>query len=187
MRAGCFHPGSAPIGSHQCFANWHPSQDTLHKCGKRTPLDRLFRGGHHRKQRRGLHHGERTLAERYRHLRALGCLSSPGLECLNATPDVLNENTVITAADVFHVTGNVFLGRSWGDFARVVLKNTYIPAPRNKTIWSIWNPSDERTDSILFAGYNSFAPGVAHAHHVNFCTVLGREEAAQYTKVGGGL
>jgi pectinesterase len=80
-----------------------------------------------------------------------------------------------------------------------VFKNTYIPAPvrlslpltsprglisflqLNKTIWSIWNPGDERTDFILFAEYNSFGPGVAHAHRANFSTGLTREEAAQYT------
>ncbi|KAJ7364803.1 hypothetical protein DFH08DRAFT_766519, partial [Mycena albidolilacea] len=66
-------------------------------------------------------------------------------------------------------------------FARVVFKNTYIPAPLNKTIWSIWNPGDERTDFIRFAEYNSFGLGVAHAHRANFSTGLTREKAAQYT------
>ncbi|KAJ7820261.1 pectin lyase fold/virulence factor [Mycena olivaceomarginata] len=125
-----------------------------------------------------------------------GCITASGRQLndnrhlsggLNATADVFNENKIIAATDAFpNVTGNVFLGRPWGDFARVVFKNTYIPAPLNKTIWSIWNPGDERTDFILFTEYNSFGPGVAHAHRANFSTGLTREEAAQYTLASAG-
>ncbi|KAJ7133454.1 carbohydrate esterase family 8 protein [Mycena epipterygia] len=111
-----------------------------------------------------------------------GCITASGRELNDTGIYVFNENQIIAAPDAFaNVTGNVFLGRPWGDFARVVFKNTFVAAPMNKTIWSIWNPGDERIDFILFAEYNSFGPGVAHADRANFSTVLTPEQAAQYT------
>ncbi|KAJ7228125.1 carbohydrate esterase family 8 protein [Mycena haematopus] len=110
-----------------------------------------------------------------------GCVTASGRELNDTGIYVFNENQVIAAADAFlNVTGNVFLGRPWGDFARVVFKNTFVSAPMNKTLWSIWDPGDDRTDFVLFAEYNSFGPGVADAHRANFSTVLDRAEAAQY-------
>ncbi|KAF7364706.1 Pectinesterase [Mycena venus] len=111
-----------------------------------------------------------------------GCITASGRELNDTGIYVFNQNTIIAATDAFpNVTGNVFLGRPWGDFARVVFKNTFITAPMNKTIWSIWNPGDERIDFILFAEYNSFGPGVENAHRANFSTVLSPSQAAQYT------
>ncbi|KAK7048852.1 pectinesterase [Favolaschia claudopus] len=111
-----------------------------------------------------------------------GCITASGRQLNDTGIYVFNNNKIIAANDAFpNVTGNVFLGRPWGDFARVVFKNTFIPAPLNKTIWSIWNPGDERIDSILFAEYNSLGSGVADAQRANFSTVLTRDQAAQYT------
>ncbi|KAF8215189.1 carbohydrate esterase family 8 protein [Mycena galopus ATCC 62051] len=111
-----------------------------------------------------------------------GCVTASGRELNDTGIYVFNGNQVIAASDAFpNVTGNVFLGRPWGDYARVIFKNTFIPAPMNKTIWSIWDPGDDRTDFVLFAEYNSFGPGVAHAHRPNFSTILDSSEAAQYT------
>ncbi|KAJ7490673.1 pectin lyase fold/virulence factor [Mycena latifolia] len=111
-----------------------------------------------------------------------GCITASGRQLNDTGIYVFNQNKIIAAKDAFaNVTGNVFLGRPWGDFARVVFKNTYLTAPLNKTIWSIWNPGDERIDDILFAEYDSFGPGVVHANRPNFSTILTRPEAAQYT------
>ena len=51
----------------------------------------------------------------------------------------------------------------------------------NKTIWSIWDPGDDRIDFILFAEHNSVGRGVARAHRANFSTILTRAEADLYT------
>jgi len=110
-----------------------------------------------------------------------GCITASGRQLNDTGIYIFNQNKIIAANDAFaNVTGNVFLGRPWGDFARVVFKNTYIPAPMNKTIWSIWNPGDERIDFILFAEYNSFGAGVSHADRPSFSTVLSHSQAAQY-------
>ncbi|KAJ7704994.1 pectin lyase fold/virulence factor [Mycena rosella] len=111
-----------------------------------------------------------------------GCVTASGRELNDTGIYVFNQNKIVAAKDAFsNVTGNVFLGRPWGDFARVVMKNTYISAPLNKTIWSIWNPGDERIDSVLFGEYDSFGPGVAHANRPTFSTILTRPQAAEYT------
>ncbi|KAJ7364801.1 pectin lyase fold/virulence factor [Mycena albidolilacea] len=103
-----------------------------------------------------------------------GCITASGRQLNDTGIYVFNENKIIAATDAFpNVTGNVFLGRPWGGLIFFL--------QLNKTIWSIWNPGDERTDFILFAEYNSFGPGVAHAHRANFSTGLTHEEAAQYT------
>ncbi|KAJ7506802.1 pectin lyase fold/virulence factor [Mycena galericulata] len=111
-----------------------------------------------------------------------GCVTASGREKNDTGIYVFNENTVIAASDAFsNVTGKVFLGRPWGDYARVVFKNTNITAPLNKAIWSVWSASDERINFILFAEYNSFGSGVANAARANFSTILTSAKAAQYT------
>ena len=50
----------------------------------------------------------------------------------------------------------------------------------NKTLWSIWDPGDPRTDNVFLAEYNSFGPGVVGAQRPNFSTILSRSEADQY-------
>ncbi|KAF7298572.1 Pectinesterase [Mycena indigotica] len=91
--------------------------------------------------------------------------------------DVFDENKIIAAPDAFpNVTDNVFLG----PWARVVFKNTDIAAAMNKTLWSIWNPGDARTDFVFFVESNSFGDGVVGANRPNFSTVLTETEAQQY-------
>ncbi|KAJ6608673.1 pectin lyase fold/virulence factor [Mycena sp. CBHHK59/15] len=110
-----------------------------------------------------------------------GCITASGRQLNDSGIYVFNQNKVIAARDAFvNVTGNVFLGRPWGAYARVVFKNTYVTAPMDPTIWSIWSPGDERVNFTLFAEYNSFGPGVAHAHRANFSTALTRSQASQY-------
>ncbi|KAG6913131.1 hypothetical protein DXG01_009426 [Tephrocybe rancida] len=67
------------------------------------------------------------------------------------------------------------------DFAKVIFKNTHVTAPFNNTLWSIWNPGDERTDNILFGEYGSSGPGVRNAVRPAFVTVLSRAQAAEYS------
>ncbi|KAJ7069251.1 pectin lyase fold/virulence factor [Mycena amicta] len=116
-----------------------------------------------------------------------GCITAHGRQLNDTGIYIFNENKIIAAPDAFpNVTNNVFLGRPWGDWARVIFKNTDIVAPMNKTIWSIWNPGDERIDFILFAEFDSFGQGVLGANRANFSTVLTGAEAdvQEYTLAG---
>lgn len=64
--------------------------------------------------------------------------------------------------------------------SRVIYKNTVITAPLNKTVWSIWNVGDERTDNVFFADFNSTGPGIAGAQRAGFGSQLTTEQAAAF-------
>ncbi|THH06918.1 hypothetical protein EW145_g3744 [Phellinidium pouzarii] len=111
-----------------------------------------------------------------------GCITASGRESNDSSIYIFEQNNVIAALDAFsNVTGNVYLGRPWGDYARVILKNTTVGLQLNKAVWSEWNSGDPRTDNILFAEYDSTGFGVANASRPSFATVLTGEEAAEYT------
>ncbi|KIP05701.1 carbohydrate esterase family 8 protein [Phlebiopsis gigantea 11061_1 CR5-6] len=111
-----------------------------------------------------------------------GCVTANGRESDDDTMYVFESNTVIAAPDAFsNVTNNVLLGRPWGDYAKVIFKNTVITAPMNKEIWSEWSSNDPMIDNILFAEYNSTGSGVSGASRPSFSTILTSTEAADYT------
>ncbi|KAJ7601209.1 carbohydrate esterase family 8 protein [Mycena floridula] len=97
-----------------------------------------------------------------------------GIYLFEHTKIVLAPNAVNTTA------GNVYLGRPWRDYAKVVFKDTVITAPLNPAVWSVWNSSTPLTDHILFGEFHTTGPGVANAVRPDFATVLTVTEAAQY-------
>ncbi|KAJ7601239.1 carbohydrate esterase family 8 protein [Mycena floridula] len=101
-------------------------------------------------------------------------LDDVGIYLFEHTKIVLAPNAVNTTA------GNVYLGRPWRDYAKVVFKDTVITAPLNPAVWSVWNSSTPLTDHILFGEFHTTGPGVANAVRPDFATVLTAAEAAQY-------
>ncbi|KAJ7918381.1 pectin lyase fold/virulence factor [Mycena leptocephala] len=111
-----------------------------------------------------------------------GCISASGRESADSGSYVFNQNTIVLASDAASGTsGNIFLGRPWGDFAKVIFKNTVITASMNKALWSIWNTGDPRTDDILFAEFNTTGSGASGASRPSFATVLTATQAANYS------
>ncbi|KAF8162526.1 pectinesterase [Mycena galopus ATCC 62051] len=111
-----------------------------------------------------------------------GCITASGRESADSGSYVFNQNTVILASDTASGTsGNIFLGRPWGDFAKVIFKNTVITAPMNKALWSVWSASDPNTDDILFAEFNTTGSGASGASRPSFATVLTAAQAATYS------
>ncbi|KAJ6614562.1 pectinesterase [Mycena sp. CBHHK59/15] len=101
---------------------------------------------------------------------------------LDVHTDVFNQNTIVLASDAASGTsGKIYLGRPWGDYAKVIFKNTVITAPMNKALWSIWNTGDERTDHVLFAEFDTAGSGASGASRPNFATVLSASAAASYS------
>ncbi|KAJ7687835.1 pectin lyase fold/virulence factor [Mycena rosella] len=101
------------------------------------------------------------------------CITASGRESNDSGSYVFNQNTVILASDAASGTsGNIFLGRPWGDFAKVIFKNTVITAPMNKALWSVWSTDDPQTDNILFAEFNTTGIGSSGASRPSFATVL---------------
>jgi len=111
-----------------------------------------------------------------------GCITASGRESNDSGSYVFNQNTIVLASDAASGTsGNIFLGRPWAAFAKVIFKNTVITAPMNKALWSIWNTGDPRTDDILFAEFNTTGSGASGASRPSFATVLSATQAATYS------
>ncbi|KAL2068017.1 hypothetical protein VTL71DRAFT_16115 [Oculimacula yallundae] len=53
----------------------------------------------------------------------------------------------------------VYLGRPYNAFARVVIKYSYLDSTIQPAGWKIWSVNDPRTDSITFAEYQNSGPG----------------------------
>ncbi|KAI5124664.1 hypothetical protein M0805_004272 [Coniferiporia weirii] len=108
-----------------------------------------------------------------------GCVTASGRESNDSSIYIFEQNNIIAASDAFtNVTGNVYLGRPWGDYAR---QNTIVGSQLDKAVWSEWNSDDPRTDHILFAEYNTTGPGVEGANRPSFATILTEDKAAEYT------
>ncbi|KAF8575821.1 carbohydrate esterase family 8 protein [Ramaria rubella] len=111
-----------------------------------------------------------------------GCITANGRETNDSGIYILNRNTLVLGPNAAPSTsGNVFLGRPWGDYARVVFKNTYIGSHLNRALWSIWDPGDNRTDHVLFGTFEDMGPGVINDTLPDFATALTREGAENYT------
>ncbi|RPD64826.1 pectin lyase-like protein [Lentinus tigrinus ALCF2SS1-6] len=72
------------------------------------------------------------------------------------------------------VQGNgtqTYLGRPWGDYARVVYQYCYLGSGVPAVGWQSWHPDDPRTDHVTFAEYANTGPG-AFGRRANFSTHL---------------
>ncbi|KAI1793817.1 pectin lyase-like protein [Ganoderma leucocontextum] len=54
-----------------------------------------------------------------------------------------------------------YLGRPWGDYARVVYQYCWLPKSVPPVGWMPWHPGDERIDHVTFAEYANVGPGAA--------------------------
>ncbi|KAJ7077185.1 pectin lyase fold/virulence factor [Mycena epipterygia] len=111
-----------------------------------------------------------------------GHITASGRESNDSGSYVFNQNTIVLASDaVSGTSGNIFLGRPWGDFAKVIFKNTVITAPMNQALWSIWDPGDDRTDDVFLADFNTTGTGANGASRPSFATLLTAAQAASYS------
>ncbi|KAJ6478800.1 pectinesterase [Mycena vitilis] len=111
-----------------------------------------------------------------------GCITASGRQSDDSGSYVFNQNTVVLASDaVSGTSGNIYLGRPWADFAKVIFKNTLITAPMNKALWSVWSAAEPNTDNILFAEFNTTGSGASGASRPSFATVLTASQAASYS------
>lgn len=113
---------------------------------------------------------------------AKGWVTASGREADNSAVYVFENNKIILASGAnSNANGNVYLGRPWGAYARVIFKNTEVTAPMNKALWSVWNTGDERTSNVYFAEYNTFGSGASGASRPGFAKVLSASDAAKWT------
>jgi hypothetical protein len=75
------------------------------------------------------------------------------------------------------LTNKVYLGRPYSQYARVVVKNSYLDPVIIPAAWKIWSATDPRTGAITFAEYNNSGPSnwennVAAREAFGFATLL---------------
>ncbi|RPD81895.1 putative pectinesterase precursor [Lentinus tigrinus ALCF2SS1-7] len=70
-------------------------------------------------------------------------------------------------------SGSAFLGRPWGDHARVVFQFCTLGANVRPAGWSVWNADDTRTSNVTFAEFANTGPGAGSpGTRANFSTQL---------------
>lgn len=57
------------------------------------------------------------------------------------------------------LTGSVYIGRPYSQYALVVVKNSYLTDVINPSGWKVWSTSDPRTSGVTFAEFNNTGPG----------------------------
>ena len=84
-------------------------------------------------------------------------------------------------------SGAYYLGRPWGDYARVVFQNTDMTNVINSAGWAIWNTGDARTDHVTFEEYGNTGAGASGTRAsfssklssaISISTVLGSDYAS---------
>ncbi|CAG7558966.1 unnamed protein product [Fusarium equiseti] len=63
------------------------------------------------------------------------------------------------ASSTVDLAGQVYLGRPYSAYARVVVKYSYLNSIIQPAGWKIWSTSDPRTDHVTFAEYANEGPG----------------------------
>lgn len=74
---------------------------------------------------------------------------------------VINKSNVAADSGGGPTTGNVYLGRPWGEYARVCFQNTALSSIINGAGWKIWNTGDERTGHVTFQEYGNTGAGAS--------------------------
>jgi pectinesterase len=74
---------------------------------------------------------------------------------------VINKSNVAAASSTTATTGGVYLGRPWGEYARVCVQNTVLSSLINAAGWHVWNTGDERTGHVTFQEYGNTGAGAS--------------------------
>lgn len=72
---------------------------------------------------------------------------------------VINKSSVAAAQGNTVPAGAYYLGRPWGNYARVVFQNTVLSNVINAAGWHNWSTGDERTDHVTFGEYGNTGDG----------------------------
>ncbi|KFY41276.1 hypothetical protein V494_03097 [Pseudogymnoascus sp. VKM F-4513 (FW-928)] len=74
---------------------------------------------------------------------------------------VINNSDVAADSSGSVTSGSVYLGRPWGEYARVCFQNTALSNIINSEGWKIWNTGDERTGHVTFEEYGNTGDGAS--------------------------
>ncbi|KAJ6624381.1 pectinesterase [Mycena sp. CBHHK59/15] len=82
-----------------------------------------------------------------------------------------NSKVTISSKATSALTGQVYLGRPWTEYAHVVYTSCTLGGQINSAGWSIWSTSSPNTADVLFAEYDSTGAG-ASGTRASFSTKL---------------
>ncbi|KAH6682134.1 pectinesterase [Plectosphaerella plurivora] len=74
---------------------------------------------------------------------------------------VFNSCNISAASGNSVPNGAYYLGRPWGQYARVVFQKTSMSAVINSAGWSVWNTGDTRTANTAFGEYQNSGTGAS--------------------------
>ncbi|KAJ6584314.1 carbohydrate esterase family 8 protein [Mycena capillaripes] len=93
---------------------------------------------------------------------AAGSITADGPASATDSLFVINRSSlIVSSAATSALTGQVFLGRPWTQFAQVVYTSCTMGAHINPAGWSIWSTATPNTADVLFAEFASSGPGAA--------------------------
>ncbi|KAI7778787.1 pectinesterase [Diaporthe eres] len=103
---------------------------------------------------------------------SLGYITANGRSSSSGTSYYVFNNCDVAAASGNSVSnGAYYLGRPWGEYARVVFQESSLSAVINSAGWRIWNTGDERTGHVTFGEYGNTGTG-ASGTRASFATKL---------------
>ncbi|ORY81304.1 carbohydrate esterase family 8 protein [Leucosporidium creatinivorum] len=78
------------------------------------------------------------------------------------------------------LTGQVYLGRPWGDYAQSVYLNSNLSSIINPAGWSSWSSSTPNTDHVVYGEYQNTGSGASTSKRASFSTVLTTKQSQEY-------
>lgn len=120
---------------------------------------------------------------------SIGYITASGRSSATSSYYVFNKATVAAAPGKSVTSGAYYLGRPWGDYARVAFQSSSLSSVINGAGWHIWNTGDDNTDHVSFGEYGNTGAG-ASGTRASFATklssplaigsILGSSYASQY-------
>ncbi|KAK8245336.1 pectinesterase-like protein [Phyllosticta capitalensis] len=85
---------------------------------------------------------------------------------------VINNSKVQAGSGQSVSSGAYYLGRPWGEYARVVFQNSELSDVINAAGWSVWNDDEPRTSGVTFAEYKNTGDGASTSSRASFSKQL---------------
>ncbi|KAJ7914282.1 carbohydrate esterase family 8 protein, partial [Mycena leptocephala] len=93
---------------------------------------------------------------------AAGSITADGPSLSDNSTFVINQSSLIVSSSASSaLTGQVYLGRPWTEYARVVYTSCSMAAHINRAGWSIWSTATPNTADVVFAEYASTGAGAS--------------------------
>jgi pectinesterase len=74
---------------------------------------------------------------------------------------VINQSAVAATSSASVISGSVYLGRPWSQYARVAVQHTALGMIINGAGWDVWTTGDMRISNVLFYEFGNTGPGAS--------------------------